>query len=189
MVTWIRRIYGRSATTLWDARHSLGLAGLIFATGCLLGAVFQEDLGFLQAQVEALLQKFSNQTAPAFIGKIFLHNLLAAYIGMCLLTLFGLVPAAVGLLIGWFAASFMPQHGPEIILMLLPHGLFEIPAVIIAWGIGIWRGAGYRLTSSSPSALERWQQANLVFMSMVLPLLLLAAVVEGRYHIARALFG
>jgi len=189
----LKGVLRRSAQTIGEARQSLLLATAVFACGCLAGAVFHDRLGFLQDQVEKLLRQFSDKTALDFITSIFLHNLLAAYVAMCFITFFGILPLAIalfnGLLIGWFGASLVPVHGPEILFMLLPHGVFEIPAVVIAWGVGIWRGFGYRMTDRGSSSLERWQQAHLVFVAWVLPLLLMAAVIEGRYHLAKALLG
>lgn len=182
-----------SLATLRKARLWILLAASLLLTGCLLGFLFQEHLGFLQRQVAALMRQFSDKTALDFIASIFLHNLLAAYVAMCFVTLFGVLPMAMGLLngllLGWFAAQVLSMYGPETLMELLPHGAFEIPAVLIAWGVGIWRGFGFRVSGGSSSIFERWKEAHRVFVSIVLPLLFLAAVIEGRYHILEAVLG
>jgi uncharacterized membrane protein SpoIIM required for sporulation len=164
-----------------------------FACAAAIGYLFPERFEFLRQQVQALFREFAGRSAPVFIAKIFLHNLLVAYIAMCLLPVFGLVPLALGvlngLLIGWAVAEFSSLYGMQIAIMLIPHGIFEIPAMIVAWGIGIWRGAGFRFARPERTAMDRWRRAHAVFLTVVAPLLLVAAVVEGRYHIARQLLG
>ena len=52
--------------------------------------------------------------------------------------------------------------------MLVPHGLFEWPAMMIAWGVGLWRGVGYRFNSDPGTYMHRWKKANQLFFMMVL---------------------
>ncbi len=68
-------------------------------------------------------------------------------------------------------------------LMLVPHGMFEWPAMLIAWGVGLWRGEGYRFNAVLGTYFQRWKRSNQVFFLIVLPLLLVAAIVEGRGHL------
>jgi len=147
----------------------------------------------LQNAVEQLAERFRNLGALAFIGRIFLNNLVATYLVSCLIVLFGIVPAfsaaANGVLVGWVLAVTPELSVFDAVAGLLPHGVFEIPAVTIAWGIGMWRGIGYRFSARfAGGILQRWRMANRVYFLIVVPLLLVAAVVEGRLHIARSLF-
>ncbi len=71
----------------------------------------------------------------------------------------------------------------------MPHGIFEWPAMIIAWGFGLWRGAGYRFSANPGTYFQRWKRSNHLFFMIVLTLLLLAAMVEGRDHLSEWLFG
>jgi stage II sporulation protein M len=88
-----------------------------------------------------------------------------------------------GLILGWIVVT---ATGPSLVDaagILVPHGMFEWPAMMIAWGVGLWRGALYRFGTDPGTFVLRWQQSNRVFSLIVLPLLLLAAMVEGRGHL------
>ena len=67
--------------------------------------------------------------------------------------------------------------------------MFEWPAMFIAWGIGLWKGLGYRFTSGELTYSVRFRKVNIVYFTTVTPLLIVAAVIEGRYHISKALWG
>lgn len=170
------------------------IALFLFVGGFMVGRIWPEPFGFLEETVDQLIDRFRDLGALAFIFRIFINNLVAAYLVSCVFVLFGIIPAfaaaANGLLVGWVLAT-TPELGlSEAVSGLAPHGIFEIPAVAIAWGIGIWRGVGHRISVRvAGSAWQRWRMANRIFVMVVVPLLLVAAVIEGRMHIARALFG
>jgi uncharacterized membrane protein SpoIIM required for sporulation len=108
---------------------------------------------------------------------------------MCVVVLFGIVPLIIavlnGLILGWIVAKSPGMSGANFSVMLIPHGIFEWPAMLIAWGIGIWRGFGYRYVGAAGTWKDRWQTANKIFFTVILPLLLIAAIIEGRYHILK----
>lgn len=62
----------------------------------------------------------------------------------------GLVPLvtaiANGMILGWITVAVGAPSLKDVAAALAPHGMFEWPAMIIGWGVGIWRGAGYRLS-------------------------------------------
>lgn len=190
--TW-RQIPRLARQTLAEAKRSIAFALACFVCAAAVGYLAPERFEFLREQVQELFREFAGMSPLVFIAKIFLHNLVVAYIAMCLLPLFGLVPLALGVLngflIGWAVAEFVSLYGAKVALMLVPHGIFEIPAMIVAWGVGMWRGAGYRFARPDRTVAERWKRAHAVLVTVVVPLLLVAAVVEGRYHIAKALLG
>ncbi len=158
-----------------------------------MGWAYADHLTFLEEQVKKLVAQFAGKTAIAFIFKIFLHNLIATYLAMCFVILFGAVPTIIavfnGLILGWIIATAQARTEINIWIMIVPHGIFEWPAMIIAWGIGLWRGWGYRISDISGTWKERWETAHKVFLTVVLPLLFIAAIIEGRYHIVKEVSG
>jgi uncharacterized membrane protein SpoIIM required for sporulation len=56
--------------------------------------------------------------------------------------------------------------------------MFELPAVFISWGLGIWMGTWW-LGRRDISAKEKLKKALRIFFVIVLPLLVVAAVIEG----------
>ncbi len=184
----LNRQYTAALTTLYQARYGILIAFLIYAGSCLGGWIYADALSFFQQAASGLAGKFAGQVGSNFIFSLFLHNLVATYIVMCLLTLWGIVPIITaignGLLLGWIVVTATGPSWIEAAAMLVPHGIFEWPAMMTAWGVGLWRGAGYRFSVDPGTYFQRWKQSNQVFFLIVLPLLLLAAIVEGRGHLS-----
>ena len=187
------RNYTVAWATLRQARYGILIAMLVYALSCTGGWIYADALGFFEQAAGSLANKFEGKQGLDFIFSLFLHNLAATYIAMCLVTLWGLFPMvnaiANGLILGWLVGT---ENGPSLVdaaTMLVPHGLFEWPAMMTAWGVGLWRGAGYRFSAVPGTWFHRWKQANRVYFFIVLPLLLVAAIIEGRAHLFELLSG
>ena len=183
----LNRQYATAWSTLYQARYGILIAMLVYAGSCLGGWLYADSLGFFQQAASGLSGKFEGKEGADFIFSLFLHNLVATYITMCIVTLWGLFPMvtaiANGLVLGWIVVAAAGPSLYEAATMLVPHGMFEWPAMMIAWGVGLWRGAGYRFSTDPGSYIQRWKRSNQVFFLIVLPLLLVAAIVEGRAHL------
>ncbi|MFA7198682.1 MAG: stage II sporulation protein M [Methanoculleus sp.] len=169
---------------------STGLAALFFAVSIGLGVVAVASDPGLGEEVLAL---FSDQVVGQLLsdspgvlaGKLFLNNLSA-----CLLLFLGgaslgvvtmLILSVNGLLIGAVTEFMRQQQGMLFITAaLVPHGIFEIPAFLIAGGLGLllgqaliteWQGRGDAAALAVPLASR--------FLWIVVPLLAIAAVVEA----------
>jgi stage II sporulation protein M len=120
---------------------------------------------------------------PAFATRLFLHNLQASalMVGTGLLASFLplLFVAVNGLLIGYVgtAIGFLTAGPLWVFLMLLPHGIFEIPAFILAGATGarLARVAEGRGFSGRAQALGLSWPALLI----VAGLLAVAATIEA----------
>ena len=178
---------------LHQARHCVLIAFFIYCISCLAGWMNADALDFFQEAASGLADTFEGKHGVNFVLSLFLHNLVATYIAMCLVTLWGLFPMvnaiANGLILGWIVVT---ATGPSLVDaagILVPHGMFEWPAMMIAWGVGLWRGAGYRFSANPGSYVQRWKKSNQLFFMIVLPLLLLAAIVEGRGYLSEIFMG
>ncbi len=184
----LNRLCTVALSTLHQARCSILIALFVYAASCLGGWVYADALGFFKQAAGSLAGKFAGKGGAAFIFSLFVHNLVATYITMCLITLWGLFPMvtaiANGLILGWIVGTQGGLCLVDAAAMLVPHGMFEWPAMMIAWGVGLWRGAGYRFSNDPGTYVQRWKRSNQVFFLIVLPLLLVAAIVEGREHLA-----
>ncbi|KLK88313.1 hypothetical protein SZ63_04595 [Methanoculleus sediminis] len=134
---------------------------------------------------EQVVSQLLSDSPPVLAGKLFLNNL-----ATCLLLFLGgaslgvvtmLILSVNGLLIGALTELVRQQQGMLFIAAaLVPHGIFEIPAFLIAGGLGLllgreliaeWHGTG-------DAAAEALSLARL-FLRLVVPLLAVAAVVEA----------
>lgn len=116
---------------------------------------------------------------------IFLNNSIKAFLVILLGIFFGIVPIFFVFtnanLIGIVIAVFGAREGfVKVVLSLLPHGIFEIPAILIASGYGLWLGVRFyrKLRYGEPFAEAFWFSMRKYF-TVVFPLLLLAAFIEA----------
>jgi stage II sporulation protein M len=82
-----------------------------------------------------------------------------------------------GYLIGFVANMVVSQEGVLVLWRLLPHGIFELPAIFISIGLGIWLGMG--VFYDVKTLKHRLVSGLKVFLALILPLLVIAAIVEG----------
>ena len=161
------------------------LAVLGFAAGMLFPDAAQQLLDRFAAQ----LGLSSNVPQSQMMATLFFNNVTASLLAM----LYGLIPfvplsaLALGtnaLLLGAFAALYQ-HHGIGLgvyFIGILPHGIFELPALILSCALGllICRTGTEKLRKRSDvSFLRRVLDCNRVFLSFVAPLLLVAALVEA----------
>jgi uncharacterized membrane protein SpoIIM required for sporulation len=188
----VKKLWADSRNIIVEARYCILIATFLYCGSFLLSWSYPENFSFLDEALKELVAQFLNKSAISFIARLFIQNLIASYLTMCVVVLFGFLPATVavfnGFMLGFVIASAPSVSALKILSLLVPHGIFEWPAMMIAWGIGIWRGFGYRYSTSPTTYKERWIEANKVFVTVVVPLLFIAAFVEGRYHIAKELF-
>lgn len=170
--------------------RSTVFAAVFFAISIAIGAVTVAHDPAAGAQAAAL---FSEQVAgqilsdsPAVLaGKLFLNNLttcLLLFLGGASLGLVTLLVLSVnGLLIGMLMELVRQQQGLLFIAAaLIPHGIFEIPAFLIAGGLGLLLGRALldEWHGTADAAAEARPLAGL-FLRVVVPLLAVAAVVEA----------
>ena len=185
----IKTFFSEAVETIFEAKYCILFAVLLYCCSTLAGWVYADNFSFLEEHIKRLAAQFAGKDAITFIFKIFIHNLIATYVAMCVVVIFGILPLIIavfnGLVLGWIIAKTPGMSWANFSIWLIPHGIFEWPAMLLAWGIGIWRGFGYRYAGTAGTWKERWQKANKVFFTVILPLLAIAAIIEGRYHIVK----
>lgn len=148
----------------------VGIIGFIFPV------FFVEDI---LALLRELMASFDGLNAFETIVYIFWNNLKASFMAFISGILFGLGPLIVsvtnGYLLGFVANEAVSEAGFLVLWRLLPHGIFELPAIFISLGLG------FRLAVSifRGEVRESFFGGLKVFGLIVVPLLVLAAVIEG----------
>ncbi|HJX50295.1 MAG TPA: stage II sporulation protein M, partial [Candidatus Nanoarchaeia archaeon] len=66
-----------------------------------------------------------------------------------------------------------------VLLRLLPHGIFEFPAIILALATGIRLGLFWFSDNKKKEFVKRVEGSLRVFLFVILPLLIIAAIIEG----------
>ena len=94
--------------------------------------------------IEKLLEQTKDMSQGELIGFIFANNLQSSFFGLFLGIILGIFPvfAAItnGYVLGFVGAMSVEIEGGFILLNLLPHGIFELPAIFISLGMGLKLG-------------------------------------------------
>ena len=172
-----------------ELRTYISMASIIFVLAVLAGymtairfpsesavivAGFFKDLDFTQG--------FDPLSIFIFI---FLNNAIKSFLIIILGFFFAVIPVLFiytnGELIGLITGVFQEENGLwRIVLTILPHGIFEVPAMILATGYGIWLGrCFYRKLRYGENFGEKFAYAMKKFLKVILPLILVAALVES----------
>lgn len=114
---------------------------------------------------------------------IFQNNLMSAFFALFLGVFFGIVPLFNALLngavLGYVLSRVLPIAGVDVLWRLLPHGIFELPAIFIAIGLGIKLGFSFFVKPVKRTLLKRLDASCKVFLFVIFPLLFIAAVIES----------
>lgn len=116
---------------------------------------------------------------------IFLNNAFKSLLALVLGLGLGIIPflfvAGNGIIIGMLGDTISRQHGTAfVVASLLPHGIIEIPMILISAGIGFRLGYVIYLSLKGLriDIKTELRQGFRFYMRVILPLLFIAAVIE-----------
>ena len=172
------------------ARTSVYLAMVVFVAGVAAGLLFSSRFDMLLDSLRIIAEGFKGRGGGATVIMIFLRNFSAVTFSLLSGALLGIVPVTAaginGVLVG-VVISYGVKTGLLAVLgRLLPHGIFELPAIFLSWGMGIWLGAWPFRGDSHETFFERLKGALSVLFFFIVPLLMIAAVIEGLSIVALA---
>jgi stage II sporulation protein M len=165
------------------------LVTFVFAVAVLLGVLFSRGMAAeIMQQIRELLQPLgpANDLSPLLLLIIFINNAVKA-LGVVLLgIIFGLPPLLFivlnGLIIGGVSSMIASLKGWEYtVASLAPHGIIEIPAVLLAGAVGVMVGAeSLKWLSKRESQVKLQLRAGLrICVRWILPGLAIAALIEA----------
>jgi stage II sporulation protein M len=166
-------------------RHDLALvrrpifaAAALFLLGFLYGLLQPESITPWMDRLEQMAGRLQEASPFRIFLVIFVNNTLTAALSILLGPLFGIFPAVSaavnGALLGLVAVLY-----PADLWKLVFHGIFEIPAIFLAWGLGFWCGAGLWRADRVSQIKFRLATAFRLYWQLIVPLLFLAAVIEA----------
>lgn len=159
---------------LYEVRGYIFAAILIFVAGNIL-AILIPSLG--ERVISTFLEyfkTFENKNALELLVAIFLKNASSALFAILFAFLFGLVPL-FGAAFNGIVVGAVLNLNPLNFFKIIPHGIFELPASFISWGLGIWCAGGL---FHSPPINFRIKRSLNIYLSIIVPLLIIAAIVE-----------
>lgn len=158
------------------------IAGLFFF-GAIIGFVFREHFIFFDELIINLIGKIEGMSMLELTWFIFKNNLSVALFTMMLGIFLGIFPIinimTNGILLGYVYSRTVDVSGYSSIWLLVPHGIFELPAIFISLGLGLRLGFFVFSRNKKKEAIYRIKGSLKSFVVIVLPLLVIAAIVEG----------
>lgn len=177
--------YSLSWKFLKQSKNYILFIFLLFIASIIFGFIFPvffTDL--INKFLLDTLSQISSFDTSQLIAFIIQNNLKSSIIGLFSGLLLGIFPIFVciinGYLLGFVLSKSVALAGPSVILKLLPHGIFELPALFISLGLGIKLGIEFlRAKQKLKTLAYNLQESLRVFVLIVLPLLVIAGIIEG----------
>jgi stage II sporulation protein M len=177
---YLRRLYPYLKTSL-----------VIFGSGIVIGLMsvthFPDLAGYFESSVVGFVKIFRGLSKFELAAAIFLNNALKTLLEILLGSLFGIIPMvfllANGIALGVVFSLSAQSRGPWLsLLSILPHGILELPAVFLGASIGLMVGSHVlkRLFGRAETTLGgELVRGCRFFCTVILPMLLIAALVEA----------
>jgi stage II sporulation protein M len=177
-------LFRESFSFIRESKKHIFIVSLIFLIFVILGYFI-----LLPTEVETLIlqrlkeitQMFEGLNLSQTIWMIFSNNIYVSFISLIFGLLFGIFPIITsisnGFIIGYVIQKAVSIEGIYTIWKLLPHGIFELPAVIISLGMGLRLGS--TLIFRNKNLKKDGMKSLNVFLLVVTPLLIIAAIIEG----------
>jgi len=130
-----------------------------------------------------LIRKTEGMSQFELIRFIFLNNTQSSILAMILGIFFGVFPivfsAFNGYVLGFVALMASNSGGIGVLWKILPHGIFELPAIFVALGLGLKLGMFIFQKQKKKSFKNYIYETARVLVFVIIPLLIIAAIIEG----------
>lgn len=168
---------------LWESKRYLYTITLIFISGIFLGFAFYSQFSFLDELLREMVGKIEGLSASGIILFILQNNLRGAFYGLVFGVLLGIVPIVNsifnGVILGYVLRGVWIDSGAREFWRILPHGIFELPAIFISLALGLKLGMFVFSKNRGREFMERARNSMIIFVCIVIPLLIIAAIIEG----------
>jgi len=168
---------------LKESSKYIYFAVLIFVISAIFGFANSNQLSFIDKFLKEIISQTLNLGPIELIFFILQNNLQSALISLAggiFLGIFPLINAITnGVIIGYVMSKTYSAAGLLVLWRLIPHGIFELPAIFISLGLGIKMGFSFFSKNKSEEFKKRFFNSANVFLMIVIPLLIIAAIIEG----------
>ena len=177
---------------LKSSRNYIVVVSLLFALFFILGfsliyiappEILDPLLDEIRKMIEEIIKESQGKNFIEMWWFIFFNNSSIGFISILGGILFGIFPIIFlisnGVSIGLISSLVASKEGLWTLWMLVPHGIFEIPAIIISFAIGIKLGAFIFNKNIWKEFKFRLQNSLRVFFLIILPLFIIASIIEA----------
>lgn len=171
-------------------KQGLLIAAFLFGFGLALGLATPTGINSLLPEDSATLEKLADLLGPlpqsSLLLVIFVKNVSALLISLALSPIFCLTPVMAltfnGWLLGLVSTTVIQEKSLGYLLVgVLPHGIFELPALIMGEAVALSFGTAATLAlfkKERRNLLRPNIRQNLRYLMVALTLLLPAAIIE-----------
>jgi len=178
-----KRQFKDALSYLRESRNYILVIATIFLAGILLGFSFYSQLSFLDGILDGLIEKIRGLSTPGIILFIMQNNIKSAFYGLLFGAVLGIFPLmnslSNGVVLGYVMNGVWVNSGIREFWRILPHGIFELPAIFISLSLGLKLGMFIFQKNKLSELSERARNSMIIFVCIVIPLLIVAAVIEG----------
>lgn len=181
----IKKEYKKSWIFIKECKVHIIAVVILFFVSVIIGFLFPV---FFVDFIKKFIEEISGRTVGMNYVQLFLfilqNNLFASVIGMISGILIGVIPLFYawlnGYVLGFVMNKTVAAQGASVLLNLLPHGVFEMPALFLSLALGLkigWFvfGKGDR----KKNFYYILKNAAMTFILIVIPLLIIAAIIEA----------
>ena len=180
------RQYSESWNYVKESRKFIFAIIGIFLFFAIIGIIFPAPdylREYIRKFIEELLQKTEGMNQFQLTEFIFWNNFQSSITSMIFGAVLGFFPVfsaiANGYLLGFVAFMSVSSENIFVLWRLFPHGIFELPAVFISLGLGLKFGSFIFQKNKGDSFRDYLWNSIKVFVFIVTPLLIVAAMIEG----------
>ncbi len=179
---------------LYSLRFYILFVSILFISSIILGYVglfggtFSRPMSRFQ-QLREVVEDFA-QLYPLWIiflvafVLIFLNNILTCFLNIVLGPLLAIAPLASVVFNGGLIGCLAQKEGLIIFIGIIPHGIFEIPALLLSAAVGLRIGRETLKNKEERNLKGELNKGLMVFLVLILPLLLIAAAIESSSFVA-----
>jgi uncharacterized membrane protein SpoIIM required for sporulation len=186
---YIKKLYLSSFKDVRKAGNTILITVALFLICISIGMVHPTLSDDTLSSMKNLAKYLSGKSITVLVLTIFLKNSLSTMLSVLTGPFLGIIPISGaiinGLLLGSTLTYIKEINQPYALIYLFPHGLFEFPAMFMAWGLGLWQGIWFFEKQRDDSFKERRNKALRILFIIILPLLFVAAMIEGTSIYAR----
>ncbi len=174
----MRELYRRVIDDLAHISPQIGVGFVTFVIAAIVGALNPQIGGAALQSFGEFVKDLLDLGTAELIVQIFLRNASTAAASIVGGVLFGILPL-LSILFNGILMGAVLRLMPWDFWRLIPHGIFELPAMFIAWGLGLWVGAWILEPPRWENLKTRMTKGLVIYLLVILPLLAIAAVIEG----------
>ncbi|MBU1136004.1 MAG: stage II sporulation protein M [Nanoarchaeota archaeon] len=176
--------YSKCWDYLKESRNYFYFILFLFFVSGFIGFLFPVFfIDFIKEFVKDLLELTKGMGFFRLLIFILQNNIMTSFFGMIFGLFFGIIPLILcclnGYVLGFISRAAVELSGFSVLLKLFPHGIFEIPALILSLGLGLKLGMFiFTKNLKKEKLIYDLKNSVRVFLFVIIPLLVIAGIIE-----------